>query len=78
MPQKIILTLTDRQVHYLNALRLSEAMGGKDSKATLETVLAYAVSSLADGVRREGSWERTSIEPMFGRFPYPQGEPSCG
>lgn len=78
MPQKITLTLTDHQVHYLTALRFSEAMGGPTSKASLETVLAYVVASVADGVRRPGSWERQSIEPMFGSFPYPQGMPPRG
>lgn len=62
---RITIDLTADQVAYLNVLRSSSAMG---DDAPLDRVVKYILASVADGVRRPGSWEAQLLPPMFGQI----------
>jgi hypothetical protein len=72
--EKVIsITLTAEQRRLLRMLRSSPAMG---ANATLEQVIEYAVASICDGVRREGSWEAGCVASLFGEWSY-EPPPCC-
>lgn len=69
----VSIELTAEQRRLLRMLRTSPAMG---TDATLEQVIAYILSSVCDGVRREGSWEAGCVASMFGDW-YWEPPPLC-
>lgn len=74
-PGQLQLELTSEQRKHLRWLRTSPAIG--DGNATLEQVVAYLVSSICDGLRRPGSWERGVVDQLFGDWHW-EPPPLCG
>lgn len=64
---RLTVSLSAEQALYLRALGSSSAMGG----GSLDDIVRYILASVADGVRRPGSWERQCVLSMFGDFPEP-------
>ncbi len=58
---KLSIEISDQERAFLELLR-NHGGGGP----TLESVLLYVVSSVVDGMRRPGSWERPMVASMFG------------
>lgn len=71
--QSVSIELTAEQRRLLRMLRTSPAVG---PDATLEQVISYIMSSVCDGVRREGSWEHGCVASMFGDW-YWEPPPLC-
>ncbi|HIE53849.1 MAG TPA: hypothetical protein EYP90_01495 [Chromatiaceae bacterium] len=62
---KVTLEIDDaiaRELTHLVALH--QAHGAPNPHTSIESLLAYAASALADGSRRPGSWERQLLEMM--------------
>ena len=65
-PRKVVAKLAASQVSKLAKLGQCGPFQGRDTPASVEEVAAYILGSIADGVRRPGSWEAQLLSPMFG------------
>lgn len=67
--ERIEVTIEADAVEQIDQLRRSYAVGGTPKNpVSLQAVLNHLVQSVADGVRRPGSWERDVVERLFGAW----------